>query len=243
MLKNILKPKLSYLAHLYKAVIRQHHADLFQDLKQFINRDGVVVDVGGHAGQFAKLFSGHLSQQGRVYSFEPGSYARSILACVKKIHGLRNLEIVPYALGSHQKTVSLQTPVKDSGAVGYGLSHTGDTTDDKRKTIAQPVSMTTLDDFVRQRGITRMDFIKIDIEGGEMDFFKGAVDTLKSFAPAVYTEINRDALKRFSYKPCDVYEFMATLSYKPYKINCGAWQEIDKNRFECGDVLFLSLPD
>ena len=68
----------SFVAHLWKAVTQQHHRELLPLLARCVPRDGAVLDVGAHAGQFTKLFA-RLAANGRVYAIEPGSYARGIL--------------------------------------------------------------------------------------------------------------------------------------------------------------------
>ena len=72
------KARLSWCAHLFKACTKQHHRELRAPLSQLIDKNSVILDVGSHAGQFAKLFA-QLGPDGHVYAFEPGSYALSIL--------------------------------------------------------------------------------------------------------------------------------------------------------------------
>ena len=82
-----------WLAHLYKASFQQHHSELVQLLKPFIPDEAVVVDVGGHAGQFAKLFA-KLARGGRVYCFEPSPYALSILRPALKRRNLEQIHVL-----------------------------------------------------------------------------------------------------------------------------------------------------
>ena len=57
---------LTYLAHQYKAVAKQHHGEMLPLFARHIGRDSVVLDVGAHAGQFCKLFAG-LAPEGKVF--------------------------------------------------------------------------------------------------------------------------------------------------------------------------------
>jgi len=63
---------MSYAAHGFKSVAKQHHKELAVHFRALFPRDAVVFDVGAHAGQFTKLFA-RLVPEGCVYSFEPGS--------------------------------------------------------------------------------------------------------------------------------------------------------------------------
>src|ERR1700723_2776612 len=82
----------SFVAHLWKAVTQQHHRELLPALERCVPRDGVVLDIGAHAGQFTKLFAG-LAADGRVYAIEPGSYARGILRAAIWARGFDNVAI------------------------------------------------------------------------------------------------------------------------------------------------------
>ncbi len=74
-----------YVAHLFKALTKQHHQEYIPLLKSVISDDSIIIDVGAHAGQFTKLFS-TIVPNGRVYAFEPGSYTSSILNKVILLH-------------------------------------------------------------------------------------------------------------------------------------------------------------
>src|SRR5262245_61843719 len=112
----------TFLAHAGKAIFRQHHQELLPALQPFLPTDGVVLDVGAHAGQFAKRFAKQVPQ-GKVYAFEPSQYARSILTLAVRVRGLRNVEVVPAALGDGAGSAVLSTPVKAAGSVRFGLAH------------------------------------------------------------------------------------------------------------------------
>ncbi len=84
-----LRQRATYLAHLHKAIFRSYHAQLGPYLAEIIPEEGIVVDVGAHAGQFTKIFA-RLAHRGRVYAFGPASYARSILRKVCTVRRLHN---------------------------------------------------------------------------------------------------------------------------------------------------------
>src|SRR5271154_3722796 len=107
-----------------------------------VPRTGVGFDVGAHAGQYTKLFA-HAASAGRVFAFEPGSYARTILRIVVWLHGLANVAVIPMALGGVCGVATLSVPLKRSGSFGFGLSHFG-TPQERWPAIAQElVAVTT----------------------------------------------------------------------------------------------------
>jgi FkbM family methyltransferase len=155
----------AWVVHVVKAATQQHHLPLEGVFRPHIPLDAVVFDIGAHAGQFSKLFA-RMSPRGQVFAFEPSAYARSVMANAIGWNRLSNIEIVPLGLSDAEGTAALVTPVKRSGALGFGLAHLGVPPTDGHA-VGQTTSLTTLDGFVRSRALARLDFIKADVEGWE----------------------------------------------------------------------------
>jgi len=206
-----LRAYLTYNAHLFKAVFRQHHQELQSLLAPYIKQDAVVADVGAHAGQFTKLFA-RMAPQGRIYAFEPGAYALSILRKVARVKSLKNVMIVPYGLGDTAGHATLHLPIKKSGSLGFGTASLSDPKEGAA-THADSVSITTLDAFVEQQKISKLDFIKCDIEGWEFNMLKGAKKTLETLSPVLMLELNQEALKKAGSSKQEIEDFLSTLGY------------------------------
>jgi FkbM family methyltransferase len=157
-----LRQRLTWIAHLFKAVAYQHHRPLALRIGPLLSADSILIDVGAHSGQHAKLFAG-LVPKGAVFAFEPGAYARSILKISMRLHRLTNVHVIGLGLSDRAAAETLHVPLKRRGTVGFGLSHLG-ASSDGRKTIAEDVQLTTPDLFVRENRLPRVDFIKVDIE-------------------------------------------------------------------------------
>ncbi len=190
-----LKARMTYTAHLFKAVTRQHHIPLRPLFAEYLPRDGIVIDVGAHAGQFTKLFSA-LVPDGHVYAFEPGGYALSILKKVHLLRRLKNVTIVASALGDSDGEAVLKVPVKESGSIAFGLSSVGKMQDNSRAIRTETIPVTTLDGFAEQNGLTRLDVIKADIEGWELRMLEGARQVLQKFRPCLAIEAADHMLQR-----------------------------------------------
>ena len=150
-----------WVAHVLKAGFQQHHRELIPVFAPHISEDSVIIDVGAHAGQFARLFAG-MAPKGQVWSFEPSEYARSVMTSAAAIRRIDNITLVPMGLSDAPGELVLHTPVKKAGGLGFGAAHLGED-DGSRPTVAQTVRLTTLDAFVVEHGIARVDFIKADI--------------------------------------------------------------------------------
>jgi FkbM family methyltransferase len=206
---------LTYAAHLFKAVSRQHHLELLPILRRFIPADAVVLDVGGHAGQFAKLFA-RMAPQGRIYSFEPGGYARSILATAVRLNRLGNVTIVPTGLGDGAGEAVLSVPTKRSGSLGFGLSHLG-LAGDARPRRTETVAIDTIDRFAQRTGLDRVDFLKADIEGWELRMLAGATATLDRFRPPLMLELTDSHLARAGDTLAGAWAFLTERGYRPHR--------------------------
>jgi len=214
-----LRARATWCAHLFKAVVKQHHMDARPLLSQYIPLDAVVFDVGAHAGQFTKLFAA-MAPQGHVYAFEPGAYARSILDKVHRLKRLKNVTVIPQGLSDEEKTATLRIPFKKSGSLGFGLGSLGAEADG-RKHHEDTVSLTTIDAFCDRAHLERLDFIKADIEGWEMNMLSGGRKTIERFKPAVMLELNEGALKRACTSPAELRAFLVTLGYQEVEMPVG----------------------
>jgi FkbM family methyltransferase len=198
--------------HLFKAATRQRHGELAPHFAPLIPGDAVVLDIGAHAGEFTKIFA-RLAPKGRVYAFEPGSYARSILLPVLRLRGLGNVTVLPLALGDAPGELELSMPVKPSGSYGFGLSTLAG-----RRNFAQSVSesvrVARLDDMVEELGLTRLDFIKADVEGWERRLLAGGERSLRRFRPALFLELEASRLERAGDSCAETWAFLRALGYR-----------------------------
>ena len=204
------KQRWGWFAHVYKACAQQHHLELRPLLRPLIPADGVVLDIGAHAGQFAKLFA-RLAPRGRIHAFEPSPYALSILRLAVRTSGLKNIVVAPLGLSDAPGAARLLTPIKRRGDVGFGLAHLG-AADRPGAHVAQEVRLTTLDRACA--GFARLDFIKIDVEGWELPALRGGAATLARFRPTIFAEVNHSHLARAGATPAELWAFLEGLGYR-----------------------------
>jgi hypothetical protein len=85
---------------------------------------------------------------------------------------------------------------------------------DYRNDFVQMVSVETLDNIINNLATTRVDVIKIDVEGAELQVLKGATETLKAFRPKIVMEINPSALAAADTSPLELVDFLNSFDYK-----------------------------
>lgn len=210
-----LRRRADWLAHLFKAATQQHHRELGPVFAPLIAPDAVVLDVGAHAGQFAKLFA-RLAPRGRIYAFEPSAYARSILVRALAWNRVRNVEVAALGLSDADGEAVLHTPVKRRGGLGFGLANLA-AAPGGAAGVDQTVPLITLDAFAEEHGLERVDFIKIDVEGWEAHVLRGAAQTLARHRPALFLEVIAASLGRAGETVDTLWRPLASLGYAARK--------------------------
>jgi FkbM family methyltransferase len=147
----------------------------------------VVFDVGANRGYFTQLYSLLVGRHGRVFAFEPvPTTFRVLQARMAERQVIPNFELVDVAFSDTSGTAVMHLPGQDDGQASLQPhSGVGSWTADPAATF--PCRQVRLDDFVRERGISRLDFLKCDVEGAELLVLRGACATLK--------KCNRSALR------------------------------------------------
>jgi FkbM family methyltransferase len=233
-------PSAGWITHLWKSVTRQDHAMWRPTLRRLIPPNGVVIDVGAHGGQFTRLLAG-LVPRGLVLAVEPSGYARSVLKPAMWARGTRNALVVAMALGDEPGVAMLHTPIKRRGDMGYGLANIAAGASEAAS-VAEPVAVTTLDLLVAALGLSRVDFVKADIEGHEGALISGARTTLRRYRPALLLELDASHLARAG---ADINELWAQLvveSYQPHTLADGVLTPLQPDRPQPGDILWLPNP-
>jgi FkbM family methyltransferase len=149
------------------------------------------IDCGAHSGMFAKLAASHVVPGGCVHAIEPSppSFARLQRNTADLPAGLCTLH--PIALGGKEGKVRLVA--LEGGMAAYNHLATCDETSG----IVE-VPQLTLPAFLRQVGLSKVDFVKIDTEGQELAILKAAAPLLRREAIRVLmVEFNQQNLARY----------------------------------------------
>ena len=209
-----LRQRASWSAHLFKAVTQQHHRGLTKLFAPYVPADAIVLDIGAHAGQFSKLFA-RMAPRGRVYAFEPSAYARSIMEPALRLNRIGNVILTPVGLSDRAGQMTLHTPLKPSTSLGYGGAHLGDSPVSGAQ-VDQTVTLTTLDAFIADERLLRLDLIKADIEGWEMRALMGGAQALARFHPALYLEVDPVWMARAGDTPEGLFDWLSALGYQAF---------------------------
>ena len=176
----------------------EYDADMTNFLKAHIHDGCGCYDVGTDRGWFSLLMGRLVGPSGRVDAFE--AYPRNYERLSANI-ALNNFGWVhAYQLAVSKRTGRMHF-VPPSNAVTYDVSFletcsgVGHLVADSRPGGIE-VQTVTLDQHAEEQRIDRLCFIKMDIEGAEVDALRGAEHTIKRFRPRIAVEYNRDTARR-----------------------------------------------
>ena len=139
----------------------------------------LFVDVGANIGIYTLHASRRVGKKGKVFAFEPTPETFSDLQQNVQSNRCSNVTCEKIALADQIGEARL---VECGRAASNRISLLS-TTEKSTK-----ISVGTLDDYCIKNRIQKIDFIKVDIEGGEADFFSGGIQTLKKDKPIILFE-------------------------------------------------------
>jgi FkbM family methyltransferase len=163
----------------------------------------IVFDVGANIGWYTVL-AARMAPQGQCHAFEPVPRIFEKLLQNCRLNGLGdNVVANCLALGEGDGYAELYT--------FRGLPHGHSSRSDLGRTdfTAHRARMTTLDRYVREKAIGRVDLVKLDVEGGEMAVLRGANTLFELPSPPIWIiEMNVETAPLFDYAPEDLLEYV-----------------------------------
>ncbi|MFP4312513.1 MAG: FkbM family methyltransferase, partial [Nitriliruptoraceae bacterium] len=171
-------------------------------LDQVLAPGAVCCDIGAAFGLYTLAFADRVGPSGQVLSFEPQPGPNAILRAVVRLTGASNVQVSRQALGRQAQQATMSQPrrrglpVPGRAFVTAGANGLGSNREfDGERRLA--VEVTTLDRLVDALHLTRLDLLKVDVEGAEPDVLAGGERTLARFRPRVMLEIEARHLARF----------------------------------------------
>ena len=183
----------------------------------------VAVDVGAALGSYSWI----LSRVARtVYAFEPGTLHSEFLRRVCA----HNVEVIRAAIGSATGHVNLYTPGADSHALHSATVSESNPVTKSEHARVERVEQTTLDAFLAMRPMAgrRVDVLKVDVEGYELEVFKGASRMLALHHPLIICEIEA----RHNANYVEVFQRLREFGYSPYFFREGALESLMDEHIE-----------
>ncbi|HVX90785.1 MAG TPA: FkbM family methyltransferase [Candidatus Paceibacterota bacterium] len=166
----------------------------------YVRPGSVVLDVGANVGQHSLYFA---VKGAHVLAFEPYEAVRKTLE--DRVRGFASVKIFDIGLSDAEGSFLFSAPIGDN--IGLGSFSAGHGDPDR---IALTLHTRKGDDVVRDENLTRVDFIKIDVERHEAPTLRGLQHTMHTFRPVVEFEF-----AAFAFSSRDEFDHL-TSGYTPY---------------------------
>jgi FkbM family methyltransferase len=182
--------------------------------KKYIKPGTTVLDVGANFGQMSILFSNIVGDQGKVHSFEADDWIYEIFS--KNIQANhKEGKVIPHFGAVHniagETLIFPDHDLKEWGTYGaYGI--------DYNATSGRQVKTITVDGLDIQEPIS---FMKIDIQGGDLQAMQGAVNTIKRHQMPILFEYEYHFEERYNLSFQDYVDFVRSIKYKFHKTMSG----------------------
>lgn len=187
-----------------------YEQDNFLLIKETVKQDDVVIDIGAHIGLMAVVFGKLVGKNGKVYSFEPTPHSYGVLKQTIHLNKLENIvEPVNKAVSSASGSISFNVNREDVSNSIVSYEHNSG-----HKPIT--VQTVSIDDFVKEKDLSRLDFIKIDAEGVELDVLKGATKTLADFDCKMILALHPLAIETKGDSLSAIYDTVANAGFSVY---------------------------
>ena len=206
--------------HNYKLHVRSDKEDFatFEDFQLFRPKEGDnFVDVGAHIGRYSMMAAKRIGNLGRIIAIEAHPETFELLKKNMALNRFYNVTTITPVVSSQKGKVKLYLAGHESGFTIYNTIMINRA---KPTEKFLEVEANTLDNILNENNVQRVNWIKIDVEGAELEVLKGAVNTLSSNKDlTLLIEVHGDANYRPILEIFEEYKFQIDYEMKYYPNN------------------------
>lgn len=174
-------------------------------IKHFVKEGDVCIDVGANIGYFTELLSDAVGKQGEVIAFEASPIHFKTLKRNMELNNAKNYKLLNLALSDTKGHASIFT-MNSTGSIVSDYSSYG------LKTVSRDeIEMLPLDDVLSYQ--ENIKFIKIDVDGNELQVLKGAHNIIVNQKPMICIEICERTQQAGGSSSEELLEFLKNLGY------------------------------
>lgn len=189
-----------------------YEPELLNFMKRKLKKNAILIDIGANIGAHTLPMAKHLSQ-GKVYALEPTDYAyKKLVKNIELNKDIRNIKVEKVFLTNSEmekvETVSsswnisnIEDPKRNKLDGGFAKS-------------VENANFLTFDDWFESSGLNQIDFIKLDVDGHEVDVLKGAKKVLSKFHPHLFLEFSPIHFTGHKYQFSDLVDILIQYDYQ-----------------------------
>jgi FkbM family methyltransferase len=184
-----------------------YEVNLLNNISDYIKPNSIILDIGSNIGNHTLYFKKILNAR-KVYAFEPQTGVFSILMKNIELNKLSDVTVFNIGLGAKNTNGSIDF----DGKIQNNLGGTSIREDKEGELVIKKLDDVGIED--------KIDFIKIDTEGFEVDVLTGAIQTIKKSMPYIWVET-------FDNRYNQVFDILSSVGY------------VLKESYEEGNYLFI----
>lgn len=176
-----------------------------------------ILDIGANVGAFCLKLGAHSIKNNcnsTVIAFEPNPYVFKKLSynlsCNEKLKN--TVQIEPMGISNKKEQLKFQWNKKNTGG---GKFIVGEKPLSKNTEL---VDVVKVDDYIKEKKISSVSFIKIDVEGFEPFVLQGAMKTIKKFKPNMFIEVSPKWWNKNGFSVKEVLQYFEELNYVFYPL-------------------------
>jgi FkbM family methyltransferase len=183
-------------------------------MEKILQPGNVMIDVGANQGEYTLWAARKVFPNGKVLAFEPMESLFEQLQENINLNPRFAQIITPFKLGlsDHKGDINLYGKANDNEGVNTIYPTT------EHQILIQKIALDSLDNHLAYQDISRIDLIKIDVEGAELQVLRGAKKALLEFKPSLIIEINEQACQAAGYQGMDILNYLKPIGYVFFEI-------------------------
>lgn len=204
---------------------------------------GTCIDIGAAAGFYTAELARLVGPTGVVHSIEPLRFAHATASRLLGLRSAPNVVRHTVALSVSAEEQVMSVPLRNGVPITGRSFVTGranglGSNEEFDEHMRVVVDGDTFDGFAARLGLTRLDFVKIDVEGAELDVLDSGRATLEKFTPLVMVEVEDRHLQRFGVTSAQITDWFAKLGYQMAVWDAGQWRAVDSVTVQFRNYLF-----
>jgi FkbM family methyltransferase len=206
---------------------------LTEIVKTLLREGDNCLDVGANFGWYTTIFQKYCGTQAEIHAFEPVPPTFQELERNFRLMGSpKNVSINNLALGDQKDELTINL------FEGLSTGHASLSNQGRSDCISYKCEVKTLDSYLAEQQAKDVNFVKVDIEGAEMMFLKGAEKLFKQKVPPIWLmEMARQQTGNFGYLPNDLLVFMTErAAYDFFRVDEERNKLIRIEKFEPDDI-------
>lgn len=179
--------------------------------KKLINPGDTVLDIGANIGFHSLYFAELTGKTGKVISFEPIEVNFNAFKANLRLNNFPQISANNIALGNENKAIDIHIDSEQQNPGAFNL-------------LADGIKNCTIkcekgDDFLKNLGVEKVNFMKIDVEGYEYEVLKGLKNTIAQSRPIINFEYDRNYQLKTNEDPSSIFNFLSQMDYHFFEID------------------------